>query len=167
MDVKKIRQKIQTEIQWLWRQKLELPISNRYKNWCGGYYTNFFSKFFPFSEFMKCCFPIIYHIHIWQISLQPSCGDTCQIWTRFKGLRRHFPKMKNVCNGEINKGKSSYPHPWNVQPYVWNESFNMLRQTHNVMMTSSLCQNDVVTSFWRNNEIIIMLCICQETKKCV
>ena len=28
--------------------------------------------------------PNEYHVHIWQVSSQPSCGDTCQIWKGFK-----------------------------------------------------------------------------------
>ena len=27
-----------------------------------------------------------YHIHIWQVSLQLSCSDTCQIWKRFEHI---------------------------------------------------------------------------------
>ena len=36
------------------------------------------------SELIKCCLFVIYQVHIWQVSPQLSCGDTCQIWTWFK-----------------------------------------------------------------------------------
>ena len=34
------------------------------------------------------------------------------------------------------------------------------QRTHDVMITSLLCQNDVATSFWRNNDVIITSCQC-------
>ena len=33
------------------------------------------------------------------------------------------------------------------------------QRTHGVIITSSLRQNDVATSFWRNNDVNITLCV--------
>ena len=49
---------------------------------------------------------------------------------------------------------------------VWNTIFNLTaltQWTHDVIITSSLRQNDVATSFWRNNDVIIILCVCWVT----
>ena len=41
--------------------------------------------YFPnFSEPPKHMLAIEYHVYIWQVSLQLSCGDTCQIWMWLK-----------------------------------------------------------------------------------
>ena len=32
------------------------------------------------------------HIHIWQVSPQLSCGDTCQIWIRYLKVSPQFHK---------------------------------------------------------------------------
>ena len=42
--------------------------------------------FLYFSELSRHSLPIGYHFHIWQVSPQLSCGDTCQIWMEFKGV---------------------------------------------------------------------------------
>ena len=38
--------------------------------------------------------PVEYHVHIWQVSPQHSCGDTCQIWKWFKEPNRYSHKFK-------------------------------------------------------------------------
>ena len=48
-------------------------------------------RYFPnFSTSPKYVLAIEYHVHIWQVSPQLSCGDTCQIWIRFKECNRYF-----------------------------------------------------------------------------
>ena len=38
-------------------------------------------RYFPkFSASPKYMLAIVYHVHIWQVLPQLSCGDTCQIW---------------------------------------------------------------------------------------
>ena len=39
-----------------------------------------FRHFPTFSASPKYMLAIVYHIHIWQVLPQLSCGDTCQIW---------------------------------------------------------------------------------------
>ena len=81
-----------------------------------GHYTNsFVHNFSPFSEFRKQCFPHIFHVHIWQVSPQPSCGDTCQIWSWFKRSSRHFCKIHSVLNGEGNELRFNDPHVCRTQ----------------------------------------------------
>ena len=48
-----------------------------------------------FSTSPKYMLAIEYHVHILQVSRKLSCGDTCQIWMRFKDCNRYFCKIKN------------------------------------------------------------------------
>ena len=41
------------------------------------------------------CFMVMFHIHIWQVSPQLSCGDTCQIWMWFGRSNGHLHKSNN------------------------------------------------------------------------
>ena len=75
------------------------------------------SQFSPFRYFPH--FPLLskqtlsngYHIYIWQVSSQLSCGDTCQIWMWFRESNRYFCKMENFSYGEISEQSFSNPHP--------------------------------------------------------
>ena len=46
---------------------------------------------------------IEYHVHIWQVSSQLICGDTCQIWMWYKEYNRYFGRIENLAYGEINE----------------------------------------------------------------
>ena len=69
------------------------------------------SPWAKFSILQKYLLYSLNHIHIWQMSPQLSCGDTCQIWTRYS--------IVNVCfdnNGKYGKFRNgdnwlSNPHP--------------------------------------------------------
>ena len=51
--------------------------------------------YFPnFSTSPKYTLAIEYHVHIWQVSRQLSCGDTCQIWIGFKNITDTFTRSK-------------------------------------------------------------------------
>ena len=54
---------------------------------------------------------IEYHILIWQMLPQLSCGETCQIWMWFKECNRYFCKIENFPDGEIDKQTFSNPYP--------------------------------------------------------
>ena len=72
-------------------------------------------RYFPtFSELPKYWLPIEYHIHIWQMSPQLSCGDICQIWMWFEESSVYFCKIENLANGETNERSFSNPHPCSV-----------------------------------------------------
>ena len=48
------------------------------------------------------CLPFEYHLHIWQVPLQHSCGGTCQIWMWFNWSKGYFCKSRNICDTDIN-----------------------------------------------------------------
>ena len=67
-----------------------------------------------FSVLSKHTLDIEYHGNVWQVSLQLSCGDTCQIWMWFKESKRYFCKFENFAYGEIDERSLSNPHPWSI-----------------------------------------------------
>ena len=78
------------------------------------------SRCFPnLTSLWKHTLAIEYHVYIWQVSPQPSCGDTCQIWMWFKESKKYFCKIKNVAYGEINEHNFSNPHPSTIGSNVW------------------------------------------------
>ena len=54
---------------------------------------------------------IEYHVHIWQVSPQVSCGDACRIWMCYNESNRYFGRIENLAYGEINERKFSNLHP--------------------------------------------------------
>ena len=70
------------------------------------------------SELPSCCLPVWYHINIWQVSPQLSCGDTWQIWTWFEVSNIHFCRIKISHNREINKRSFSNPTPGQYSVFV-------------------------------------------------
>ena len=72
-------------------------------------------RYFPnFSTSPKYMLAIEYHVHIWQVSPQLRCGDTCQIWMRFKEWNRYFCQIEYFAYGEIDARNFSNPHPWSA-----------------------------------------------------
>ena len=71
-------------------------------------------RYFPNFSQSNQQFPVWYHIHIWQVSPQLSCGDTWQIWTWLEISDLYFCWIKISRNGEINEW--SFNNPW---PLVW------------------------------------------------
>ena len=81
------------------------------------------SEFSPFRYLPH--FPLLskqplaieYHVYIWQVSPQLSCGDTCQNWMWFRESNRYF---------EISERSFSNPHPRLATkenfkaPYCWS-----------------------------------------------
>ena len=65
-------------------------------------------RYFPnFSTSPKYMPTIEYHVDIWQVSPQLSCGDTCQIWMWFKECNR----IENFAYRDIDRRSCSNPHP--------------------------------------------------------
>ena len=54
---------------------------------------------------------IDYHVHIWQVSSQLSCGDTGQIWMRSKEPNMYFYRIENLAYREIDEQSFSIPNP--------------------------------------------------------
>ena len=52
-----------------------------------------------------------YHVYIWQVSPQLSCGDTWLIWMWSKESNRFFRKIENFANREIYERSFSNPRP--------------------------------------------------------
>ena len=60
----------------------------------------YFLNFLALSEYTLA---IEYHVYIWQVSSQLSCGGTCEICTWFKEYKRYFCQIENFACGEINE----------------------------------------------------------------
>ena len=93
----------------------------------GGGLLSQFSLFhcFPsFSDLSKDWFPIKY-VHIWQMLLQLSCGDTCQIWMRLKKCSRYFCELKNFPYRKNNEWSFSTPPPQPTHPHSLFECFKL------------------------------------------
>ena len=75
-------------------------------------------RYFPYFPLLsKQKLAIEYHAHIWQVSPQLSCGDTCQRWMWFRESNRYFCKIENFAYGEISERSFSNPHPWCSKNY--------------------------------------------------
>ena len=75
--------------------------------------------YFPnFSALSKHPFVLEYHVYIWQVSPQLSCGDSWQIWMWLKESNSYFCKIENFAYGEINERSFSNPHPWSGSQLV-------------------------------------------------
>ena len=69
-------------------------------------------RYFPnFSALWIHTLAIEYHVYIWQVSPQLSCGDPCEIWMWFKYANRYFGEIENFAYGEINERGFSNPNP--------------------------------------------------------
>ena len=69
-------------------------------------------RYFPiFSALSNHTLAIEYHVYIWQVSPQLSCGDTCQIWMWFEESNMCFCQVENFAYGEIHERSFSNPHP--------------------------------------------------------
>ena len=68
-------------------------------------------RYFPNFQLLQNTYCAIeYHVHIRQVSPQLSCGDTCQIWMRFKECNRYNARyeIKNFASGEIDEQSFSW-----------------------------------------------------------
>ena len=72
-----------------------------------------------FSALPKYMLAIEYHVHIWQVSPQLSCGDICQIWMWYKESNRYFGWIENLAYGEISERSFSNPHLRSGMIAVW------------------------------------------------
>ena len=103
------------------------------------------SLFSHFFWMIKNWIPRWYHVHIWQVSPQLSCGDTWQIWMWLKYLTYTFAKPKFPCNGEIDIRRFNNPHPggmvvrssYTMTSWHGNDSLCVLRR-HDAHVMSHL-----------------------------
>ena len=86
-------------------------------------------RYFPnFSALSKHTVAIAYHVYIWQVSPQLSCGDTWQIWMWLKEFDKHFRKIENFAYGKINERRFSTP---THDPLLWH-SYKISRSKYHI-----------------------------------
>ena len=105
------------------------------------YYPNF-------SALSKHISIIEYHVYNWQVPLQLSCSDTCQIRIWFKEYDRYCCMIKYFVYRKINKQSFSNPHPWfsiglDLLPY----SMFMAQIASTLGLTSIKHQSDAKVSY--------------------
>ena len=66
---------------------------------------------FNFSALSEHTLGIEYHVYIWQVSPQLSCGGTCQIYMWFKESKRYYCQIEHFASGETNERNFSNPLP--------------------------------------------------------
>ena len=71
-----------------------------------------------FSASLKYTLAIKYHVYIWQVLPQLSCGDTCKIWMWCKESNKCIYKIENVAYGKSTNGSLVTTTPvWrNISP---------------------------------------------------
>ena len=81
-------------------------------------------RYFPnFSALSKQTLAFEYHVYIWQVSPQLSCGDICQILMWFEKSYMYFCHIENFAYGENNERSFSNPHPWTKWPPFGQRTF--------------------------------------------
>ena len=94
---------------------------------------------------------IEYHVHIWQVSPQLSCGDACQILMWYKEPNRYFGRIENLAYGEINERSFSNPHPstWTLKC--------LNTRTHRSTITCYVHEvtNRATTLQWQNTSVMV------------
>ena len=82
-------------------------------------------RYFPYFPLLsKQTLAIEYHVYIWQVSPQLSCGDTRPIWMWFRESNRYFCKIENFAYWEISERSFSNPHPWISYSLLVKESLS-------------------------------------------
>ena len=54
-----------------------------------------------FQNYQNTSLPVEYHIHIWQVPPQLSCGKTCQIWMWFSKSNRNIMFTFDRCHSSL------------------------------------------------------------------
>ena len=102
---------------------------------------------------------IEYHVHIWQVLPQLSCGDTCQIWMWFKYFKRYFCEIENFAYGEIDERSFSNPQPW-MRNYtykmMWCNYLSMPKRQRWFKHSLKLGHGWVITSHNRMSILLII-----------
>ena len=102
-------------------------------------------RFFPnFSPLSKYTLDFEYHVYIWQVSPQLSCGDNCQIWMWFKEHDRYICKIENFAYREINEQSLGTPTPGRMKYWVFVVSYQCSAIA--VMLKVKLWKQDYVTT---------------------
>ena len=70
-----------------------------------------FPLFFSFFNLAQHALAIEYHVYIWRMTPQLSCGDTCKICMWFKESNRYSCEIENVDCRQIYEQSFSTLHP--------------------------------------------------------
>ena len=125
------------------------------------------SQFSPFRYFphfpllSKQMLAIEYHVYIWQVSPQLSCGDTCQIWMWFRESNSYFCKIENLAYGEISERSFSNPHPWTSHKPCYR-GLGFHNRTHFILYTTSIHMrkfSDITFVFLSTNYLLITVSV--------
>ena len=119
-----------------------------------------FSPFRYFPHFLllsKQTLAIEYHVYIWQVLPQLSCGNTCQIWMWFRESNRYFCKIENFAYGEISERSFSNPHPCTVSMGLWDICHSATLHNpvrHEVLrLFASLCYDTLLNRWFQLNHL--------------
>ena len=79
---------------------------------CQDYKINFsgWLILFILENFEDSVYLLWYHVQIWQVSLQPCCSDSCQIWMWLNWTNKDINKSSNVPKRGIIERILSNPH---------------------------------------------------------
>ena len=102
-------------------------------------------RYFPnFSALSKQTLAIEYHVYIWQVSPQLSCGDTCQIYMWFEKFNMYFCHIENFAYGEINERNFRNPHSWSGMRNTYTTMVIISRWRHMNVMKSQITGHPTV-----------------------
>ena len=121
-------------------------------------------------------FKLWYRFEIWQAHRQHCCRSACQISERSDNSKyksRGFETLRDLTErrlfGYWDGAQWTWPNSFRVALTHWGRMTHMCvskltQWTHGVLIMSLLRQNDVVMSFWRNNDAaIIASCVRWES----
>ena len=112
---------------------------------------------FLFSELTKPWLLIDYHILIWQVLPQLSCGNTCQIIMWLNGSECYVCIIRNIANGQINESGvyNGNPLPWKDD--IRNETGPMCQHPwcHRDLSHISISDIYFVNFYWFLKTLII------------
>ena len=114
---------------------------------------SFTGLFFQFLELTKHWLPTKYHIHIWQVSPQLSCGYTDQIYMWFNGSNIYFAKS-NIPKGEIiirilvsptTEQTTNPPSPTSIKLHQSQTGYWWVNGSEKVIFFNSIIQYIILT----------------------
>ena len=130
--------------------------------WRKGNWISFLcSLHFPFFSITEHWLYIRHHLHIWQVSPQLSCVDTCPIWTWFKRSNRHFSETNNASKRDIYERSFSYSHPWSSQwitRYI-KVAIELTRKSHPLELQSVWCWHIACSRYDKEHKCGVIMII--------
>ena len=77
-----------------------------------------------FHNHSNQCLFVVCHVHVWQVSTQLCCGDTCQTWTGFNRYNVCYTKLKlSQTNTLTNEDEVTPTVSWlSCEVLHWNQT---------------------------------------------